>query len=177
MRKICLVCLVHKTCEFANILKTALAELPFEVELIKVPFFFSSDLNNDRLFELKKLLQRKTLDAFVVFFPDTTELFLQEADYTLVYSGYRSWFSRKKMRVIPHLWSPAGLPAKVGNLIWNEKPPLRIGFRGRTHATSRLASFILRFPTFLKKWLLQGNHLRYPKLIAQLNEFGIPPYI
>jgi hypothetical protein len=173
MRKICLVCLVHESFDIANIIKTALAELQVDVELIKVPHFSFSDLTSDRLLRLKKLLQLKALDQFVIFFPDTTELFLQEADFMLVYSAYRSWFSPKKMRVIPHLWTPVGLPAKVDDLTWKEKPPLRIGFMGRLHGTSRLASFILKVPNRLKKWLLQGNHLRHANLIAQLNELGI----
>ena len=165
MRKICLVCLAHESCEFANIIETALAELQFDVELIKVPFFRSSELNEDRLSALKKLIQRKALHAFVIFFPDTTELFLHEPDYILAYSGYRSWLSRTKTRVVPHLWVPAGFPANIDDLIWKEKPPLQIGFMGRTYATSRLASFISRFPGFIKTWLLK----REPPSTPQTN--------
>jgi len=173
MRKICLVCLVHESFDFANIIKMALAELEVDVELIKVSYFSLSDLTNNRLLRLKKLLRQKAADRFVVFFPDTTELFLQEADFILVYSAYRSWFRPKKMRVIPHLWTPVGLPGRVDDLTWREKPPLRIGFMGRSHATSRLARFILKVPNCLKMSLLQGNHLRHANLIALLNELRI----
>ena len=170
MRKICLVFLVQKNFDFGNIIKTALAELQVDVELIEVPYFGFSDLTNDRLLWLRTLLQQKASDQFVIFFPGTTELFLQEADFMLVYSAYRNWFSPEKMRVIPHLWTPVGSPAKIDNLTWRVKPPLRIGFMGRSHATSRLASFILKTPNALKKWLLQGKYLRHANLIAQLND-------
>jgi Exostosin family len=173
MRKICFVCLAHESFDIAAIFETALAELKVDIEIIRLPHFFLSALTNDRFYSLKKLLKQKSSDAFVIFFPDTAELFMKEADFTVVFSAYRSWFSQNRMRVIPHLWTPVRLPENVDDLTWTEKPPMQIGFMGRSHETSRLANFILKFPNWIKEWLLQGNYLRYPYLIAQLNELGI----
>ena len=173
MRKICFVCLKNESFDLAAIFKAALAELKADVEIIRIPHFFLSGLTNVRLRSLKKLLKQKSSDAFVIFFPDSTELFLQEADLMILFSAYRSWFSQTKMRVIPHLWTSAGFPENVNDLTWKVKPPLRIGFMGRSHATSRLATFILKSPKSFREWLLQGNYLRHANLIALLGALGI----
>ena len=173
MRNICFVSIAQEGLDVAAIFEPALQNMKFDVEIVRIPHFFLSDLTNDRLFSLKKLLKKKSSDAFVIFFPDTAELFLQEADLMLVFSAYRSWFSQNTMRVIPHMWTPVGLPENVKELTWTEKPPIQIGFMGRSHETSTLANVVLKSPTWIKDWLLQGRFLQYPKLIAQLNEFGI----
>lgn len=173
MRKICVVSLVHQSFDIATIVKEAFARLKVDVEVIEVPHFLLSELTTDRVDSLKQLLKQKSLEAFVIFFPDTTELFFQEPDLTLAYSAYRTWFDEKKTRVIPHLWTPVGLPSEIDGLTWKEKPPLRIGFMGRSHATSRLATSTLRLPKRIKEWLLLGKLLQHPNLIAKLNELGL----
>ncbi len=173
MTKICIVCLVHGNFEIVANFERALAQLKVDAEIVIIPHFFLSGLTKDRFHSLTKLLKDKSSEAFVVFFPDSTELFLGEADFMVVFSAYRSWFNKKKMRVIPHLWTPVALPDNVDDLTWKEKPPFRIGFMGRSHATSRLASFTLQSPGWIKKWLLRGSFLRHANLIAQLNELGI----
>jgi Exostosin family len=117
--------------------------------------------------------EKKSQGQFVVFSPQSTELFLDEPDLTITYSAYQGWFNPKKMRVIPHLWTPVR-PVEYGDpLRWTSKPPLRIGFMGRHHRTSRLATFAMKFPTHFRHWLLQGAYLKHPRIVGLTNDLGL----
>lgn len=173
MPKICIVCLVTPSFDTAIIFEQAFAGLNVEVEIIRIPNFFLYDLSLKRLRDIRTLIRDKSRNNFVIFFPNTTELFLEEADLMVAFSGYRTWFRPERMRTIPHLWTPIDLPKDVDDLTWTGKPPLRIGFMGRSHATSRLANAVLNLPVWIKERLLRGSYLQHPTLIALLGEFGI----
>lgn len=172
MRKVCIVCLAHDSFDVAGILGAALTKRGVELEIVRIPYFGLYDLTYERLRNLQAALREKSSGAFVIFFSDTTEIFLDEADLLLCYSAYRSWFDPRRMRVIPHLWTPVAAPENVDSLTWNGKPPLRIGFMGRTHITSRLAKFVMTFPAAIKQWLIEGRYLQHPRRIALLRSLG-----
>ena len=172
MRKICLVFFVNEKFNCLPIFEQAFQEMGFEVETISLPNIWISELDRKRVNKLKMLLKEKSKTHYVIFSPQSTELFLEDADFMLIFSAYQSWFNSEKMRVIPHLWTPVRLPQPSNHLLWTSKPPLRIGFMGRSYATSRLANIVLKSPMSVKRWLLRGRFLRHPTAIAAMNEFG-----
>ena len=169
MRRICLVFLVHESFDCVTHFERAFQEVNFDVELLKIPFRWRFD--RKYVNELKALLAEKSRNQFVFFSPQSTELFLREADFTIVYSAYRNWFNHENMRVIPHLWTPAKPRVPIDELRWANKPPIRIGFMGRTYANNWQTKIISKTPMRLKHWLLKGSFLRYPGVIALLNEY------
>lgn len=171
--RFCLVFLVGDGSDCATVFERAFRDADLDVEIVRLPHFLMSELTWKRLHTLKKLLKDKSRTRFVIFSPATTELFLR-ADHHLIFSAYRSWYSEDKMTVIPHLWTPIPLPQRVDCLKWDEKPPLQIGFMGRPHSSSRLASGFARFPGWAKKWFLSGAYLKYPEVLALMNELGFP---
>ena len=176
MRKVCLVFLINESFDCLTSFEQAYREIGCEVESIGLPNVWISDLNRKYVRDLKALIEKKKSQRnFLVFSPQSTELFLKDADLTLVYSAYRSWFNPKKMRVIPHLWTPVRSPKSNEHLRWTTKPPLRIGFMGRFHTSSRLARIVSKLPKQVKQCILQGRYLRYPKAIGLLNELGVSP--
>ncbi len=169
--KLCIVSLVPDNFD-NSILEEAFDELKLDVETIRLPFFYLSALTPARLNSIRNLLAEKAKDAFVVFFPNTVELFPPEADCTITFSAYRSWFEPKHMRVIPHPWTPVRLPEHVEELAWRGKPALRVGFMGRSHATSKLARLIQKAPDSVKEALTHGKHLQHLSLLARLCQLG-----
>jgi hypothetical protein len=170
IRKICLVFLVQESFDCVTHFEKAFRENKFDVEIIKIPLRWRFDRKYVK--ELKALLIEKSQSHFVFFSPQSTELFLIDADFEVVYSAYRSWFNANRMRVIPHLWAPAMPGVSIEGLRWTSKPSLRIGFMGRTYANYWLTKIILKFPKCFKHWLLRGSFLKYPSVVALLNEFG-----
>ena len=156
------------------VFERAFQKVGVDIEVTNIPLADMLPLTLNRLNGLKKLLKEKSLTRSVIFCPGTIELFLKEADYMLLFSAYRSWYSRKTMGVIPHLWTPLGMPQSTSHLEWKNKPPLRIGFMGRSHSASRLGKMVLRSPHWMKKRFLRGTHLKYPKLMALLGQVGLP---
>ena len=173
-KRLCLIFLVSENFDCAAIFEQALRKDGLEFDVIKIPSFFITALTVKRLNALRKLLKEKSQTHVVIFSPNTTEFFPEEADYLLVFSAYRSWFRPEKMRVIPHLWTPMEAPNGTSDLKWNSKPPLRIGFMGRSHSTSRLANFALKLPRWMKAWCLRADYLRFPMIAAFSNELGFP---
>ncbi len=170
------LCLVFLTREDDDIplvpeLDRGLREAGYEVEVVRFPYFWI--VTTERLNSLKALLKSKLPGHFLVFCPDSTELFLNEPDLTLAYSAYRGWYNSEKMRIIPHLWGPIKAPENKNHLQWNNKPPLRIGFMGTSHETSRLARIVRTSPKWIRKWFLNGTYLRFPRLQALVNDCGI----
>lgn len=172
MRKICLVGLVEYSCDFLIALDRALSEIGFEVETHKIPCLWA--FGRDYVNRLKTLLREKSQEQYLIFNPESTELFLNEANFTIIYSAYRSWFDQKKMRVIPHIWTPVGPPKSIDHLTWTSKPPLRIGFMGRSFTNSRLSNIAAKFPAQLQQWLLRGSYLRNAAMIGLMNDHGFP---
>jgi hypothetical protein len=171
-RKICLVYLADGSLDYLPALERALKESGFDVETNKIPSLWLFSRNYVK--KLKSLLNEKSQDQFLIFVPQTTELFLKEPDFTLIYSAYRSWFDHTKMRVVPHFWTPVDPPKSIQNLRWTSKPPLKIGFMGRSYANSRLSNVILKLPKQLKQWILRGRYLQHVNLIALMNDYGFP---
>lgn len=167
MASICLIFLVHESFDCLTYFECAFREVDPCLEVIKVPFEWRFDRAYVKT--LKKLIREKSKSRFVVFSPQSTEMFLKEADLTLLFSAYSRWFDPKTMHVIPHLWTPAKTQTAVAELIWKKKPPLRVGFMGRAYEDSRQISLISRFPRFFKHWLLKGTFLKHPELVAILN--------
>ena len=173
MQKICLVFLADESLDCSTIFEQAFKEAGFSVETVRVPNRLIHLLNREYVNKLRALLKEKSRDRFLIFSPQSTELFLEEADFTIVYSAYRSWFNERKMRVIPHLWTPIKPPQDVDYLTWTSKPPLRIGFMGRDYTNSRLANIVLRSPPRLKQWLLRGFYLHHAGVMILMNKCGI----
>jgi len=171
VRKICLVFLVNESFDPLTPFEQAFKAAGFEVESVRIPNVWISGLTRKYVNDLEALIRRKKTEGyFVVFSPQSTELFLTGPDLIIAYSAYRSWFDAKRMRVIPHLWTPVRPPTSVDRFKWTTKPPLRVGFMGRSYTTSRLANILMKAPMQVKQWLLSGNHLRYPRFLATLTE-------
>ncbi len=146
----------------------------FAVDCVRVPNFWISDLDRSRLRNIRRIIgQKKSEGQFVIFSPQSTELFLDEPDLILAYSGYRSWFDPKRMRVIPHLWTPTKPPKSKERIVWTKKPALRVGFMGRVYTNSKIANLISKLPSGLKQKMLEGKYLQHPYGLAILNEAGL----
>jgi Exostosin family len=171
VRKICLLFFVNDNFDCLGLFERAFKEVGFDVESIGLPDVWLPGVTTNYVKRLKALIrERQSHGQFVIFSPQSTELFLEGPDLTVTYSAYRSWFDAGKMRVIPHLWTPVGPPVDAAPLRWTNKPPLRIGFMGRSYTNSRLANILMKAPMPLKRWLLRGEHLRHPWLLALITE-------
>ena len=173
MQKICIVFLVTENFDCLPVFEQAFREAGFLIEAVRIPFREMHLLDGEYVNELRGLLKEKSGDGFLIFSPQSTELHLKEPDFTIVYSGYRSWFDERKMRVVPHLWTPVKPPQNIDRLIWTTKPPIRVGFMGRDYTNSRFANIVLKSPSQLKHWLLRGSYLHYPGLVIGMNRCGI----
>lgn len=173
MQKICLVFLVTEHFDCLPVFEQAFKEVGFSVEAVRVPYREMHLLDGEYVNKLRTLLKEKSRDGFLIFSPQSTELHLKEADLTIVYSAYHSWFDETKMRVVPHLWTPVKPPQNTDRLTWTSKPPLRVGFMGRDYTNSRFANIVSKSPSRFKQWLLRGFYLHYPGLVIGMNRCGI----
>ena len=117
---------------------------------------------------LRSLIHDAKSHSFTILHPPA-ELLLDDADLVVPFSAYRSWYDPQKMRVIPHLWTPIGFP-QAADLAWSKKPPLTVGFMGRTFRTSTVCRLARSAPPAIKRWLLSGALVRNAPLAALLNE-------
>ena len=109
VRKVCLVFLINENFDILTSFERAYREIGFEVKSIRLANVWISGLNRKYVRDLKLLIkEKKSQGKFLVFSPQSTELFLKDADLTLIYSGYRTWFDPQKMRVIPTCGLPCG---------------------------------------------------------------------
>jgi hypothetical protein len=171
MLKVCLFFLTSEQYDCASVFEKAFQDSGYAHEVVRYPHFFLP--TRERLRDLRARLRNVASTHFVILFADTTELFLKEPNYTLAFSAYRNWYNPSLVRVIPHLWTPVKAPTTVDSLKWNDKPPLRVGFMGSAHSTSRLAQIVRRSPKFFKERCLQGSFLRQSGLRAAMNDFGV----
>ena len=72
-------------------LERALTELGCKVEVIRFPHFWV--ITTERINSLKAFLQQRSANQFLIFCPDSTELFLEKPDFTLAYSAYRGRYN------------------------------------------------------------------------------------
>lgn len=173
MKKICLVFLVDKSFDCLAVFEQAFSEHGFEIETKKFPYLWQ--FTSDYVKSLKRLISSEAQSKFLIFSPQSSELFLPRPNVTVSYSAYRTWFNPNRMTVIPHLWSPVKAPQFFDHIMWKSKPPLRVGFMGRSFANSRLANLGARLPLQLRKWLLRGTYVRHASIIALMNDFGFSP--
>jgi len=170
VRKVCLIFFVTEIFDSSVPFERAFIEAGFEVEVVRVPNIWLPDLTRRYINDLEAVIRKKKSQGyFVIFCPQSTELFLKEPHLTITYSAYRSWFDAARIRVIPHVWTPVKPPDSLEWIRWADKPRLRIGFMGRSYGTSRLVKVLMKSPMMFKQWLLKGNHLRRPEIIALLN--------
>src|SRR6185295_12582310 len=95
MPRLCVVILARESFDFGSILEPPLRRMGFDVEICRLPYFWLSSLTTARLSSLKQLLKQKSQGQFLIFIPDTSELFLKEPDLTIAFSGYRSWYDEQ----------------------------------------------------------------------------------
>jgi hypothetical protein len=142
-----------------------------ECELIKLDSFclLFSSRPRDEVNRLRKVLRTEN-DELVVFFPNTTELFLEEPDLTILYSGYRSWHNPERVKIIPYVWQPPHSPAleapqypalELRKFLWTKKPDLSVGFLGASHEDRKIVRIAGHLPLFLKRYIIRGRHLKY----------------
>jgi len=133
-----------------------------ECELIKLESFcFLFSRPRDDVKRLREVL-RKENDELVVFLPFTTELFLEEPDLTIMFSGYESWYDPEHFKIIPYVWQPPQSPIpELKELKWTKKPDLSVGFLGRSHDDRKIVRIAGYLPSFLKQQLINGRHLKY----------------
>lgn len=133
-----------------------------ECELIKLESFcllFSQP--RDDVNRLREIL-RKENDEVVVLLPFTTELFLEEPDLTIMFSGYTSWYDPERVKIIPYVWQPPQSPIpELKELKWTRKPDLSVGFLGRSHDDRKIVRIAGYLPNYFKQQLLKGRHLNY----------------
>lgn len=114
---------------------------------------------------LRKAL-RKENDEIIVFIPGTTELFLEEPDFIILFSGYKSWYDPERVKIIPYIWecyhsSKLQELPELKEIKWTNKPDLSVGFLGNSYESRKLFRLAAYLPIFLKQQLLKGRHLRY----------------
>lgn len=172
MQKVSLLFFVNASFDCLTVFEQAFRETGFDVEAIRIPDLWPSP-SRKQLRELRTQIAEKKLQGrSVIFSPQSTDLFLPEADLTVCFSAYRSSVDSKKVRTIPHLWTPIAGPNSVESISWKSKPPLRIGFMGRLHTYSKVPYIVTKFPTGLKQWLLRGKYLMHADLIALMYDLG-----
>ncbi|MBR8836303.1 MAG: exostosin family protein [Stigonema ocellatum SAG 48.90 = DSM 106950] len=127
--------------------------------------------SHDKITRLREDL-RKENNELVVFIPSVTELFLEEPDLSIMFSGFNSWCDRSRVRIIPYLWSYSEIWSEseysklpelpdLKEIKWTTKPDLSVGFLGNSHRSRKIVKLAANLPNFLKQQILQGRQLRY----------------
>ena len=173
MCKFCLVIVESMEFDYVSDFRRAFLALGIEAEIVRIPFLMIDDLSLDRIESIIGILKEKAQNKFVIFCPGTAEWFLKPACLTVAFSHYRKWHERRKVLVIPHVWT-INEPETLANVQWHDKPPLRIGFMGSTYETSRVGRAVSRLPTIIRRVILRGDYLRHIRLYTLLNQLGIP---
>ena len=133
-----------------------------ECELIKLDSFcFLYAHTRNEVNRLREIL-RKEKDEVVVLLPFTTELFLEEPDLTIMFSGYKSGYNPERVKIIPYVWQPpqSSMP-ELQELKWTKKPDLSVGFLGRSHDNRKIVRVAGYLPNYFKQQILEGRHLKY----------------
>jgi len=175
MRKICLIFLSTSAFDGKPLItafEKAFSELELDAEIRTVHASPSGIISLQELNGFKRLVRDCSANRFVIFHSGMLELFLEEPDFLLLFSAYRTSFNSDRVRVLPHIWTPTGVPEDTGFLNWSAKPALRLGFMGTLHGTSRLQKLVLSSPRFIRNWLLSGAYLRNTHLNAAANGLG-----
>ena len=123
--------------------------------------------------EIRRELRKTPADAVSVYCSGLTELFVKEADLSLHFSAFHSWFDPEKMRLLPHPWTTAE-PEKRKDLAWRGKPLLVIGFMGTGYADSRMGRLVSSMPMAVRERVLSGRHLRSATVTASFQTIKMP---
>jgi hypothetical protein len=145
------------------LIKEQLLKRNFDFETIEIPEITYFDLGKSSAYKLKELRNqiKKQDNEIIVFLPYTAELFFDEPDFIIGFSGYKSWFDCKRFKVIPYIWGNANIKDDLLNeVLWQEKPNLSVGFLGRSYE-GKSVNLALHFPKLIKQWFLSGKHLKY----------------
>lgn len=171
--KIKIVSFFHKSSDYTTTLQDIFWKRGVDAEVIRFPKLHLFQCTTKKIRQIKQILKKTTENEFSIFIPYPAELFLEEADFMILFSAYRSWYNAEKMKVIPNIWTPV-LPTQNENLsVWEQKPALNIGFMGKSYTNSRLTKIIRALPKPLKQKLLKGDYLRNTSLIGISNSFGL----
>lgn len=154
--------------------RAALDRLGIAGEIQTFPHVYTRELTRAKVREIRALLQRRSIDEILFFFPGALEIYFNEPDMSFHCSAYRSWFDPRRMMVIPHPWTPLRRPNNREHLCWQEKPELKIGFMGSTYRTSRGARIGATLPASIKRWIAKGWVRRDADRIGWLYEHGLP---
>jgi hypothetical protein len=129
---------------------------------------FESYGNLSGLKRLKEAL-RKENEEVTVFMPSlmNAELYLEEPDFSIMVSGYSSWYAPNRIKIIPPLWTPSPAPedSELTEIKWSKKPNLSVGFMGNSFEGSKVATLASYLPISVKRKILEGRHLRHSALI------------
>jgi hypothetical protein len=142
-------------------------------ELHSIPFSRVWDAWLPLLREIRQELRKTQPGAVSVYCSGLTEFFVSEADLSLHFSAFRSWFDPERMRLLPHPWTTAE-PRAGQELAWRVKPPLTIGFMGTAYANSRLGRLVGSTSMAVREHVLSGRHLRSATAIAALQTARVP---
>ncbi len=77
-------------------LQYILLENNFKCTIETFQFFKLAELNIEKFKKLKKVLHKRT-DELVIFIPNLTEVYLEEPDLVIAFSGYKSWMNPNLM--------------------------------------------------------------------------------
>ena len=144
-----------------------------DCELRLLPNFWIDSCTTQTIQTIAKKIDRDSAQNFIIFAPNTTELFcLENVDFTITFSAYKTWYNSDNMEVIPHLWTPNKPPEKDTSYLWQSKPSLSVGFMGKSYNNSRAVRSLTLLPMAIKQWLLKGHYLRNQWLIKKNNDLG-----
>ncbi|MBW4612831.1 MAG: glycosyltransferase family 47 protein [Desmonostoc vinosum HA7617-LM4] len=148
--------------KYYSLLKEKLTNLGLNLEIIEISEDLSFDTCNCSAakFNLLRGLLKKQNNELTVLVSSTTELFPEEPDYIIGFSGYRSWSDSNRFKIIPFVSEQAQVSDSL-NLEWQEKPTLSVGFLGNTYENRKCVKVATHLPSFIKQQFLQGRHLNY----------------
>lgn len=148
--------------EYYRDLRQQLIHRGIRCDLTLIKNFFITECTAEKVRKVKEVLRRGR-DEFTVLIPFTTELYLKEADLSLLFSAYKSRHAPDREKIIPWVWcnpSPEGIP-DLNHWRWSTKPALSVGFQGNSYEGRKCVRWSLRLPKKVKDQLLAGRHLPF----------------
>lgn len=102
----------------------------------------------------------------IVFIPSATELFLEEPDFTILFSAYNSWYDPARVKIILYIGThsqSSKLPElpDLNEIKWTKKPDPSVGFLDNSYESRKIVSLASYLPRFLKQQILKGRLLKY----------------
>lgn len=154
--------------------RAAVAKAGLHADVETFPHMYSRSISRRTLGHIRDLIARRHPEEVVFFCPGALELFLDEPDMSFHFSGYRSWFDRSRMTVLPHPWTAVSPKSEEELPRWRAKPPLRVGFMGTTYASSRVGRLAAAMPRSIKRRFLEGRLRKNANRVAWMYERGVP---